>query len=115
MITGSCHCGAVALEVARAPERVTSCNCSICRRTGGLWGYYQPAEVTVTGETVAYVWGDRTLAFHHCGICGCGTHWTPLDPNGNRMGVNARMLGLDLAAIPVTRFDGADTWTVIED
>jgi hypothetical protein len=115
MIKGSCHCGAVTLEVPQAPARLTSCNCSICRRVGGLWGYYRPDEVTAAGQTVTYVWGDRMLALHHCGTCGCITHWTPLDPAGNRMGVNARMLDLDLAPIPVTRLDGADTWTVLED
>ena len=41
MLIGSCHCGAVQIQVARKPRRLTSCNCSICRRHAGLWGYYE--------------------------------------------------------------------------
>src|SRR5688572_27281889 len=32
MIRASCHCGAVTIDLAARPERLTSCNCSICRR-----------------------------------------------------------------------------------
>ena len=39
MIRASCHCGAVCLEIDAAPAEVTECNCSICRRYGGLWAY----------------------------------------------------------------------------
>lgn len=55
---GSCHCGAVRIAVARAPEWVGACNCSLCRRTGALMAYYPPAEVRIEGETAAYIWGD---------------------------------------------------------
>ena len=89
---GSCHCGAVRIEVAQPPEWVGECNCSICRRTGGLFAYYPPANVKVAGPTVSYVWGDRMIALHHCGTCGCTTHWENLLPDPDRMGVNARML-----------------------
>lgn len=29
MLRGSCHCGAIQIEVDRKPRRLTSCNCSI--------------------------------------------------------------------------------------
>jgi hypothetical protein len=45
MIEASCHCGAVKLEIQSAPNGVTDCNCSICRRYGVLWAYYEPAQV----------------------------------------------------------------------
>ena len=35
-VTGSCHCGEVRIEAPGAPERLGSCNCSICRKTGWL-------------------------------------------------------------------------------
>ena len=60
-VTGSCHCGAVRIEVPRAPAWVASCNCSICRRTGALMAYYRPDEVRVEGETAAYLTGDNFL------------------------------------------------------
>jgi hypothetical protein len=109
MIAGSCHCGAVRITVTDAPATVTSCNCSICRRLGTLWAYYRPSQVTVTGNTVAYIWGDRMLALYHCAICGCTTHWESIEqPPIDRMGVHAGLLDLpDFAGIPVKFNDGA--------
>ncbi len=116
MVEGSCLCGAVTYEVESAPEAVTSCNCSSCRRTGGLWAYYRPDQVRVSGETVGFtrsVDGDPPmLTTHHCPICGCLTHWSPLIPGSDRMAVNARLMDPEvLAAARVRQFDGAVTWT----
>ena len=69
-VKGSCHCGAVRLRVPHAPEWVGSCNCSLCTKTGWLVAYYPDEAVTVEGETVAYIWGDRMIGIHHCPICG---------------------------------------------
>ncbi len=114
MIEASCHCGSVRYEVDHAPETLTDCNCSLCRRVGGLWAYYHPDRVRVTGETVAYVQGDRTLATHHCPRCGCTTHWQSLDAQYERMGVNARMMPPQvLAGLRVLRLDGAGEWAVL--
>ena len=115
-VAGSCHCGAVRFELNEAPARVTSCNCSICRRLGTLMAYYHPAQVRVSGPTVAYSWGDRSIAFHHCGTCGCTTHWSSLDPaQAERMAVNARLLPPDvIATVPVRHFDGAESWTFLD-
>ena len=41
MLEGSCHCGAVRLTLPFPPEVATSCNCSLCRRIGGPWVYYE--------------------------------------------------------------------------
>ncbi len=108
MIEGSCHCGAVRIEVDRAPVEVTSCNCSICRRLGTLWAYYAPAQVRVAGATATYSWGEKSLAFHHCPACGCTTHWSAVDPRIDRMGVNARLMDPAIvAAARIKHFDGA--------
>src|SRR4051794_25874223 len=115
MLEGSCHCGAVKLEVESAPTQLTSCNCSLCRRLGALWCYYAPAQVRITGETATYRWGDRTLDTHRCTVCGCVTHWSPTDSAGNRMGVNARLLDpLVIADVRVRRLDGAATWEFLD-
>lgn len=105
---GSCHCGAVGIEVARPPEWVAECNCSLCTRLGTLMSYYRPSEVSVTGWTVPYVWGDRMIAIHHCPVCACTTHWSAFDPGYDRMGVNARLLD-GFAELEVERrpIDGA--------
>ena len=116
MIEGSCHCGAVRIEVDSAPAELTSCNCSICRRLGTLWAYYPASQVRVAGATTSYRWGERTLDFHHCPRCGCATHWTPVDPTRDRLGVNARLLDPGVvAAARVRRLDGADTWRYLDE
>ena len=33
---GSCHCGRIAFEVEGEVTEVFDCNCSMCRRRGGL-------------------------------------------------------------------------------
>jgi hypothetical protein len=115
MVEASCHCGAVKLEVEHAPTELTSCNCSICRRLGSLWSYYSPARVRLTGSTVAYRWGDKSLDLHHCATCGCTTHWSPVDPARDRMGINARLMDPAIvAAARVRRLDGADTWKFLD-
>ena len=93
MLEGSCHCGAVRLRVPAAPDTVTDCNCSICRRLGALWAYYASGDVSIgpIADTTAYVWGDRTLSIHHCNTCGCTTHWQGLGDYADRVGVNARL------------------------
>lgn len=112
MIQASCHCGRVVLDIADAPNEVTDCNCSICRRYGVLWAYYRPAQVATHGvdDTDRYLWGDRAIAFHRCVDCGCVTHWSAVDPARDRMGVNARLMSLAvLAEARVRHLDGAVT------
>jgi hypothetical protein len=85
---------------------VGDCNCSLCGRLGTLWAYYPDAEVEVTGETKAYVWGDRTIGIHHCPMCGCVSHWRTLGEDFGKMGVNARLLdGFDPCGVEVRPLD----------
>ena len=111
MIEASCHCGGIRFAVETTPVDVNSCNCSICRRHGGLWAYYPPSQVRFdagNGPTDINMWGDRMLELHRCRGCGCITHWLPVDRAYQRMGVNARMMPPQvLAAIPVRYSDGA--------
>jgi hypothetical protein len=119
MIEASCHCGAVKLQIAEKPERLTSCNCSICHHLGTLWAYYHPSQVALVsgkGATVPYIQGERTLAIHHCPTCGCVTHWeSSREEHKDRMAVNARLMKRDeIADVLVRRFDGPDTWTYLD-
>ncbi len=105
---GSCHCGNVRIEVGRPPEWVGECNCSICLRLATLMAYYPPADVSISGETARYIWGDRCIAIHHCPTCGCTTHWENLMPEPDKMGVNARMLdGFADMKVERRKIDGA--------
>lgn len=118
-LEGSCHCGAVCLSLPRAPQEATRCNCSICRRLGGLWAYYELGTVRIEGSpehTDEYVWGDRTLRTVRCSECGCVTHWEPLDAKKvAKMGVNLRNFDPRLVeSVRVRRLDGADTWAYLD-
>ena len=119
MIEASCHCGNVRLEIASAPEDVTDCNCSICRRYGVLWAYYSPRQVQIApprGGTDIYMWNDKRIEFHRCKTCGCVTHWAPADREHDRMGVNARLMQPEvLAAARRRRLDGAATWKFLDE
>lgn len=119
-LSGSCHCGAVRLGLPAAPETATRCNCSLCRRTAGVWAYYELGTVSIQGHphnTESYVWGDRSLVNFRCRHCGIPTHWEPMDTKpGARHGVNLRNFEPELlASVPVRRFDGADTWEFLDD
>jgi hypothetical protein len=119
MIEASCHCGAVRIVLERAPVEVTECNCSICRRTGAIWAYIRPAEarlVPPNAATDTYEWDDRSLAFHRCRTCGCLTHWSPLNRDPDRMGINARLLPPETLAAARRRFlDGAVTERYVDE
>jgi len=115
MIKGTCHCGAITIEVPGVPAYMIDCNCSICRRTRALWAFYAADAVRIEGEpahTEDYVWGEKSLRTVRCRSCGCVTHWKSLKPTaGGRMGVNMANFAPDVvAALEVRRFDGADTW-----
>jgi hypothetical protein len=107
MIEASCHCGAVQFAVETTPSAVNDCDCSICRRYGAHWAYYQPLQVRFAAENGPadiYMWGERKLEFHRCRACGCVTHWSAVDRTWPRMGVNARLMPPEaLAAVPVFR------------
>jgi hypothetical protein len=123
MLRAACHCTAVRLEIDKAPGWVNDCNCTLCRRYGALWSYYEPGEVTIVqgeGDTDTYVWGDEMLAFHRCTRCGCVTHATALDTDPPRIfAVNARMIPtLDPATVPLRQTDNGHSgffWTRSKD
>jgi len=118
MITASCHCGAIQVAVDTAPETVTDCNCSICRRYGVLWAYYSPARVRITSgadTTDIYMCNDRLLEFHRCRNCGSVSHWASTDKTHDRMGVNARLLPPEsLALARIRHLDGAESWNYLD-
>lgn len=119
MLEATCHCGAVRIRVPAKPEFLIECNCSICRRNGALWALYAATTIEFSGHpdgTTAYVWGPRTIRTMHCTICGCATHWEPLDSeSGRQIGVNARNLEpTAIEGVRVRKFDGAVTWAYVD-
>jgi hypothetical protein len=72
--------------------------------------------VAEDGATDIYMWDDRSIEFHRCKVCGCVTHWAPVDKQIDRMGVNARLMAPEvLAKARVRRLDGADTGKSLDE
>lgn len=120
MIQTSCHCGNIKLNINELPSSVTSCNCSICNRIGALWAYYNLDQVKIVcedGASMRYLWGEKTMEYHRCAICGCTTHYTTTENDGNRLiAVNFRMAhDIDIGAIPVRVFDGKTSWRYLDE
>ena len=119
MLSGTCHCGAIRIEVPSPPKTVTDCNCSLCRRLNALWAYYKVGTVRVEHypeKTAEYIWGDKTLRTVRCATCGCVTHWDPLNPEPEaRHGVKIKNFNPALLeSVRIRRFDGADTWKFLD-
>lgn len=121
MLSGSCHCGAVSLEINRKPRQLTECNCSICRRYGALWAYYTRKTVRITCSTPeslsAYMWGNKSIEFYHCAKCGCVVFYERSKKIGEKttVAVNARMLRpQEIAHVRIRKLDGASTWRFLD-
>jgi len=112
---GSCHCGTIAFTVqAQAPiTDVIDCNCSMCRRRGGLL-WFAPRDAfelaTEPGDVATYQFNRHHITHHHCAECGIAPYSEALDPrSGMQMvAINVRCLPeVDLAGLSVTSYDGA--------
>ena len=120
MLTTSCHCGSVKIEIESKPEILTQCTCSICRRYAALWVFYTTKTATVKatpGALKAYCWNDKVIEFYHCVVCGCLTHYKSVEKSDDsRVAINARMMApIDIEGIKVRTFDGADTWKFLDE
>ena len=93
---GTCHCGAVVLEVTLAEGLTTArrCDCSFCRRRGAIAVTAALHGVTVVqgaDNLTLYQWGTRTAQHWFCKTCGIYTHHRRRS-NPNEYGVNAAIL-----------------------
>jgi hypothetical protein len=79
MLKLTCLCGQVRIEVAKRPDFINACNCTLCRKSGVRWAYFHPSEIVMEGATRDYRREDRddpAAAIHFCGRCGSVTHFT---------------------------------------
>jgi hypothetical protein len=80
------------------------------RRLVGLLPAGSSARAAPDPPTDVYMWNGRTTEFHYCQNYGCVSHWSPVDRERNRMGVNARLMEPEiLAGAWVRHLDGANT------
>lgn len=131
-LTATCHCGDTRITLSRHPDAAKSCNCSFCGRTGAVWGYFQPGEITVEAtDEKTYSASGGMNQHHFCGRCGIQTwgdspDWasaynmdgTPKPgveagtvPEDRVVGVNLRLIDdLDWSKVEVEKIGGRANW-----
>ena len=113
MYEGGCHCGNIAFELDAEVTEGYDCNCSMCRKRGGLLAFF-PREAlrlkTPVERLGTYRFNTRTLDHHFCPECGIAPFSEGVDPKtgAKTVAVNLCTLpGVDLAAVKVVQVDGA--------
>ena len=104
MMSGSCHCGAVAFSVEGDLEQVFECNCSHCSRKGLLMWFVPPSALAVTAGSdrlTAYSFNQHVINYQFCSICGA-----------QPFGVGRLRSGKDAAIINARCLDGVDLATI---
>lgn len=110
--SGSCHCGGIAFTAEGDIGEVIDCNCSMCRRRGGLL-WFVPASAfalqTPRERLGTYLFNKRHIHHHFCPNCGIAPFGEGTAPDGTVMvAVNVRCLpDVELATLKVVPFDGA--------
>jgi hypothetical protein len=107
---GTCHCGAVAIEIDAPADLVAyECNCSMCERTGFLH-LIVPADKLrlVSGEAslANYAFNTGVAKHYFCKTCGCRPYYVPRS-NPDGFSVNVRCLDkTTIKSIRILPFDG---------
>ena len=108
---GGCHCGRIRFEVEGQVEQVIDCNCSMCRRRGGLLWFVRRERLrlmTPKADVATYTFNTHKLQHHFCANCGIAPYSEGKDRAGAEMAaINVRSLeGVELAPLTVVPFDG---------
>ncbi|WP_072391112.1 GFA family protein [Hyphomicrobium sp. CS1GBMeth3] len=109
---GSCHCGAIRYEARSAPiAEAMSCNCSYCRRFGGLLAFIPAQNFKLeSGEDriADYQFGQKVIHHLFCRTCGIGSFGRGTMPDGTEMvALNVRCIEeIDPDTLAITPFDG---------
>lgn len=109
--TGGCHCGRVAYRIEGEIDQVIDCNCSMCRKRGGLLWFVPREAMHLTGDAQAsatYTFNTHRIQHHFCNHCGIAPYSEGQNPDGSAMAcINVRCLdGVDLNALTVVNADG---------
>lgn len=119
-MTSICACGAVSVTIDTKPEFINDCNCSLCRKTGGAWGYFPSAAVKTAGRTVPFVRADKAapaVEIHSCETCAVTTHFVlttsfkEQNPAVDQAGVNMRLFDPDDLKGVEVRYPNGKDWT----
>ncbi len=110
---GGCHCGRIAFELEGEVRDVIECNCSMCRKRGGLLAFFPRGALalkTPEADYGTYRFHKEKIAHHFCTTCGISPFSDGVHPGtGAEMAcVNVRCLpDIDLATLNIQQVDGA--------
>lgn len=109
---GSCHCGRVEFKVKTDTNLSTTCDCSMCRRRGGVVLRCDEADLEiVSGKECLELYQFNTEKAEHyfCRRCGIHTFYR-LRKLPDKFGINAACLaGVDVDALTPTLSMGSIT------
>ena len=108
---GGCHCGRIAYRVEGTIEQVVDCNCSLCRKRGGLLWFVPRTALTLKtpdADYGTYHFNRGKIDHHFCRECGISPFSEGTNADGTAMAcVNVRCLdGVDLATVRIVPVDG---------
>ena len=108
---GSCHCGRIAFTLEGDIGQVIDCNCSMCRRRGGLLAFFPRSAMTLSTperDIATYTFNKHVIHHQFCPTCGCAPFGFGQGPGGQEMAaINLRCLeDVDLGAIKRKPVDG---------
>ena len=131
-LIATCHCAGTKIELPGAPIHAKECNCSYCAKTGAIWGYYSPEQVSIVAAAHDKIYSASAgLNLHHfCANCGSNTHGDSPDwasmynndgtlkagmtegiPTKRSVGINMRMVDdFDLSSLSIEKIDGRKNW-----
>src|SRR4051812_29536185 len=118
-MTLSCHCGQIRLELAKRPDYINECNCTLCAKSGARWAYFHPSEADVSGSAIAYRRDDKpdpAADIRFCAHCGSLTHFTLTESavakfGNGMMGVNMRLADESALAGIELRYPDGRAWS----
>ena len=108
---GSCHCGKISFEVEGDFTEALDCNCSLCRRRGGLLAFVTRDRFHLTTDSMnlsTYEFNQHVINHDFCATCGIAPFSEGRGPNGRDMAsINLRCLeDVDIDALVIRKFDG---------
>ena len=108
---GSCHCGKIAFTVEADFTSGMDCDCSLCRRRGGLLSFVPFENLTLltpAADLSTYHFNRHAIDHHFCATCGIAPFGKGKGPDGSAVSaINLRCLpDLDLEAVTITKVDG---------
>ncbi len=109
---GSCHCGKVRYRVnADLSGPLTTCNCSICSRTGAVLAFVPADQFVLEQGSEAltdYQFGRKNIHHLFCSTCGVRSFARGTAPDGSKMcAINARCLeAVEVKSLQTREFDG---------